>query len=83
MTCSCIRLDCYHEKGRCEEPPASRGGICVTCRWYRQPFITCALCGDPERREDIIGKVCLTCAEGITFSLNARRANTIVSGGTE
>jgi hypothetical protein len=78
MTCSCIRIDCNHVKGQCEEPPVIRGGICVSCRWFRQPFVKCPLCGEPERREDIVGGVCLTCAEGITFSLNARRASIVV-----
>ena len=32
--CSCIRIDCWHPKGQCDEPPVARGGICVTCRWY-------------------------------------------------
>lgn len=75
MKCSCIRLDCYHPKGECEEPPVSMGGICTTCRWFKQPFLKCKVCGDPERREDIINGVCLTCAEAIAFTLNARRGS--------
>ena len=78
MTCTCIRLDCWHPKGRCEEPPTYRGGICTTCRYYRPEFIKCPLCGDPERAEDIVGGVCLTCAEAITFAMHARRERIIV-----
>lgn len=36
-TCTCIRLDCWHAKGQCDEPPVIRGGICTTCRFYRKP----------------------------------------------
>ena len=76
MTCTCIRLNCVHPKGECEEPPTYRGGICLTCRYYREPFKKCDLCGEPERVEDIVaGRICLTCAEGITWSTNARRAS--------
>lgn len=36
-------------------------------------FTRCPLCSDVERTEDIVGGVCLTCADGIAFSQNARR----------
>lgn len=34
--CTCIRIDCWHPKGRCDEPPTIRGGICTTCRYYHK-----------------------------------------------
>lgn len=77
MTCSCIRIDCCHPKGECGEPPVIRGGICTTCRFYKEPSLKCKVCGGMERREDIINGVCLVCAEAITFSLNARRARIV------
>ena len=33
--CTCIRIDCWHPKGQCDEPPVIRGGICNTCRYHR------------------------------------------------
>lgn len=35
-------------------------------------FTRCPLCGDIERAEDIVGGVCLTCADAIAFAQNAR-----------
>lgn len=35
--------------------------------------VRCPLCHGIERAGDITGGVCLTCAEGIAWSLNARR----------
>ena len=40
-------------------------------------FVRCPLCGDPERTEDIVGGVCLTCADAITFAQHARRASVV------
>lgn len=36
-------------------------------------FVICPLCGDPEVVQDIVGGVCLTCADAIAFAQNARR----------
>jgi hypothetical protein len=36
-------------------------------------FVRCPLCHEVERIEDIVGGVCLTCADAIAFSQNARR----------
>lgn len=41
-------------------------------------FTRCPLCHEAERYEDIVGGVCLTCADGIAFSQNARRASIVV-----
>jgi len=38
-------------------------------------FVRCPLCGDVERVEDIVGGVCLTCADGIAFAQNNRRGS--------
>lgn len=42
-------------------------------------FVRCPLCGDPELKEDIVGGVCLTCADGIAFAQNARRGAIVVT----
>lgn len=76
MTCTCIAISHpFHEENGCAEPPTYRGGICNTCRYYVPEFVKCPLCGDPERPADIVGGVCLTCADAIAFSHNARRAS--------
>lgn len=36
MTCTCIAINHpFHEKNGCAEPPTYRGGICNSCRYYR------------------------------------------------
>lgn len=53
LVCNCIREDCWHPKGRCEEPPRQRYGICATCQ-YHQGVQVCPACGQiiPNRKED-------------------------------
>ena len=41
-------------------------------------FVLCPLCNQPEAVEDVVGGVCLTCADGIAFSQNARRGSIVV-----
>lgn len=73
MICTCIVINCWHPKGECDEPPTYRGGICSTCRYHHSnPFRTCPLCGRTEKWEDMVGGVCLACADGIA---DARRAS--------
>lgn len=50
--CSCIRLYCWHEKGKCDEPPFTRFGQCFTCKTYTEPR-RCKTCGQvvPEVAE--------------------------------
>lgn len=38
----------------------------------------CPLCGDPERKEDEVAGVCLTCADAITFAQHNKRSRVIV-----
>lgn len=35
QVCQCIRIGCWHPKGKCDEPPTIRGGICTSCRYVR------------------------------------------------
>ena len=52
QVCNCIREDCWHPKGRCEEPPRQRYGICATCQYHAAPG-RCPTCGQvlPEKGE--------------------------------
>lgn len=48
-------------------------------------FKRCPLCGDQEKVEDIVGGVCLVCADAIAFTQNARRGaiRVVVTTGDE
>jgi hypothetical protein len=50
--CGCIREDCWHPKGRCDEPPRQRYGTCSTCQYHKPPK-KCPACGQalPEEAE--------------------------------
>lgn len=34
QVCNCIRADCWHAKGMCDEPPKKMYGSCSTCLAY-------------------------------------------------
>jgi hypothetical protein len=47
---------------------------------FTQPniIILCPVCREPERAEDIVCGVCLSCSDAITMAHNERRASIIV-----
>ena len=66
---------------RCDREPDHDGqhhgqlGSGTECFWGSEVpvFVECPLCHDPERGEDKVAGVCLTCADAIAFAQNQRR----------
>jgi len=52
QVCNCIRADCWHETGKCDEPPKNMYGVCFTCKTYSPR--RCKTCGQvvPDGAEE-------------------------------